>query len=236
VPREDFQQRVDELVELLELGELIRKPVRNLSLGERMKVEIAGSLLHRPDVLFLDEPTIGLDVTMQRRIRGFIGEYNARSGATTLLTSHYMADVEALCKRVIVIHHGKLLFDGDLVGLIARFAPHKTIVVDLEAGAEDPTAALQRAMDDSGGHVVEQARERITVQVPRPKTALVTTRLLAELPVVDLVVEEPAVDEVIDRVFAVPAEEAAAAAAEAAATEAAESVGPGDPDLAATPR
>src|SRR6187455_2141633 len=131
VPREDFRQRVDELVELLELGELIRKPVRNLSLGERMKVEIAGSLLHRPDVLFLDEPTIGLDVTMQRRIRGFIGEYNARSGATTLLTSHYMADVEALCKRVIVIHHGKLLFDGDLVGLIARFAPHKTIVVDL---------------------------------------------------------------------------------------------------------
>ena len=128
-----------------------------------------------------------------------------------------MADVEALCKRVIVIHHGKLLFDGDLAGLVARFAPHKTIVVDLVAGADDPTAALQRAMDDSGGHVVEHARERITVQVPRAKTALVTTRLLAELPVVDLVVEEPAVDDVIDQVFAVPAEEAAAAAAEAAA-------------------
>ena len=170
---------------------------------------------------------------MQRRIRGFIGQYNARTGATTLLTSHYMADVEALCKRVIVIHHGKLLFDGDLAGLIARFAPHKTIVVDLVAGADDPTAALQRAMDDSGGHVVEHARERITVQVPRAKTALVTTRLLAELPVVDLVVEEPAVDDVIDRVFAVPAEEAAAAAAEAAA--AADTPAP-EPDLAATPR
>jgi ABC-2 type transport system ATP-binding protein len=233
VPRPDFQERVDELVELLELGELIRKPVRNLSLGERMKVEIAGSLLHRPDVLFLDEPTIGLDVTMQRRIRGFIGEYNARTGATTLLTSHYMADVEALCKRVIVIHHGKLLFDGDLAGLIARFAPHKTIVVDLEAGAQDPTAALQRAMDESGGHVVEQARERITVQVPRPKTALVTTRLLAELPVVDLVVEEPAVDEVIDRVFAVPKE---AADAEAAAAAAETSVAGEPASIPATPR
>jgi ABC-2 type transport system ATP-binding protein len=154
-----------------------------------------------------------------------------------------MADVEALCKRVIVIHHGKLLFDGDLAGLITRFAPHKTIVVDLEAGAEDPTAALQRAMDESGGHVVEQARERITVQVPRSKTAQVTTRLLAELPVVDLVVEEPAVDEVIDRVFAVPAEEAAAAAGATPGTASAPAAastppdgGASDPDLSATPR
>ena len=88
--------------------------MRNLSLGERMKVEVVGSLLHLPQVLFLDEPTIGLDVTMQKRIRNFIAEYNERYGATVLLTSHYMADVEALCKRVIVIHHGKILFDGQL--------------------------------------------------------------------------------------------------------------------------
>ena len=112
--REDYLAMRDELVELLDVGDLVRKPVRNLSLGERMKVEIVGSLLHRPQVLFLDEPTIGLDVTMQKRIRTFVAEYNQRHGATVLLTSHYMADVEALCKRVIVIHHGRILFDGEL--------------------------------------------------------------------------------------------------------------------------
>jgi ABC-2 type transport system ATP-binding protein len=202
VSREDFRTRLDELVELLELGDLIRKPVRNLSLGERMKVEIAGSLLHRPDVLFLDEPTIGLDVTMQRRIRSFIGEYNTRTGATTLLTSHYMADVEALCKRVIVIHHGLLLYDGDLSGLVARFAPHKTIVLDLETDVPDAAASLARALEGTGGHVTEQGTDRISLRVPRNQTAAVTTRLLAELPVLDLVVEEPPVDEVIDAVFA----------------------------------
>jgi ABC-2 type transport system ATP-binding protein len=116
IPVEDYRRMVDELTELLELGPLLRKPVRNLSLGERMKCEIAAALLHRPSVVFLDEPTIGLDVTMQRRIRSFIAEYNRRFGATVLLTSHYMADVEALCQRVIVIHHGKLLFDGDIPG------------------------------------------------------------------------------------------------------------------------
>ena len=121
LPREDFQRTRDELIELLDVGDLVRKPVRQLSLGERMKVEVVGSLLHLPQVLFLDEPTIGLDVTMQKRIRSFIAEYNARYGATVLLTSHYMADVEALCKRVIVIHHGKILFDGQLAELTQRF-------------------------------------------------------------------------------------------------------------------
>ncbi|MFL5757563.1 MAG: ATP-binding cassette domain-containing protein [Chloroflexota bacterium] len=202
VTASDYRKRLDEFVELLDLGELIRKPVRNLSLGERMKVEIAGSLLHRPDVLFLDEPTIGLDVTMQRRIRSFIAEYNGRTGATTLLTSHYMADVEALCKRVIVIHHGALLYDGDLAGLIARFAPHKTIAVDLEAGAADATAVVMAAAADAGGHVVEHTPERAVLRVPRSATAAVTTWLLGALSVVDLVVEEPAIDEVIDVVFA----------------------------------
>ena len=105
------------MIELLDVGDLVRKPVRQLSLGERMKVEVVGSLLHRPQVLFLDEPTIGLDVTMQKRIRGFIAEYNRRHGATVLLTSHYMADVVALCRRVIVIHHGRIMFDGNLSAL-----------------------------------------------------------------------------------------------------------------------
>jgi ABC-2 type transport system ATP-binding protein len=198
----DYRQRVDELVELLELGDLVRKPVRNLSLGERMKCEIAGSLLHRPDVLFLDEPTIGLDVTMQRRIRAFIAAYNERTGATTLLTSHYMADVEALCKRVIVIHHGKLLYDGDLTGLVARFAPRKTITLDLEPGVAAPTRA--ELVELAGDHeaIADVANDRISLHVPRSRTAAVTTRLLAALPVLDLIVEEPPIDEVIDQVFA----------------------------------
>ncbi len=116
LPREQFTETRDELIELLDVSDLVNKPVRNLSLGERMKVEIVGSLLHLPQVLFLDEPTIGLDVTMQKRIRSFVAEYNRRHGATVLLTSHYMADVEALCKRVIVIHHGVIRYDGPLTG------------------------------------------------------------------------------------------------------------------------
>src|SRR5256886_8461985 len=120
--------------EVMKVEAPVRKPVRNLSLGERMKVEIVGSLLHRPQVLFLDEPTIGLDVTMQKRIRIFVAEYNRRHGATVLLTSHYMADVEALCKRVIVIHHGRILFDGALASLANEFAAYKTIGVVLENG------------------------------------------------------------------------------------------------------
>src|SRR5207237_4664556 len=139
IPREDFRPVRDELVDLLDVGDLVRKPVRNLSLGERMKVEIVGALLHRPRVLFLDEPTIGLDVTMQRRIRTFLAEYNQRYGATVLLTSHYMADVEALCRRVIVIHHGHILFDGNLTDLTERFAAYKTINVTLEDASVDLT-------------------------------------------------------------------------------------------------
>ena len=141
----DFTRRLAELTELLELGDLLRKPVRNLSLGERMKCEIAGSLLHYPAVLFLDEPTIGLDVAMQRRIRSFVAEYNQRTGACVMLTSHYMADVEALCRRVVVIHRGSLLFDGELSALVDRFAAHKVITVALEEGStvsDEELAAL----------------------------------------------------------------------------------------------
>ena len=115
------------MTELLDRDPLIRKPVRNLSFGERMKCAVAALLLHQPQMIFLDEPTIGLNVTLQRRIRAFIGEYNRRHGATVMLTSHYMADVEALRKRVVVIHHGQLLFDSDLSALIGGFSPHNTI-------------------------------------------------------------------------------------------------------------
>lgn len=189
----EYRHMVDELVHLLDLEELIRKPVRNLSLGERMKCEIAVALLHRPRVLFLDEPTIGLDVTMQRRIRAFIGEYNSRYHATVLLTSHYMADIEALCKRVIVIHHGHLLYDGDLSGLSERFSPHKTIVVDLQHGTADLSPY---------GDVVSAEDGRVELRVPKGETARVTSRLLTDLDIEDLTVEDPPIEDVIERVFA----------------------------------
>jgi ABC-2 type transport system ATP-binding protein len=193
IPAADYRRTLDELVALLELEPLLPKPVRNLSLGERMKCEIAAALLHRPVVVFLDEPTIGLDVTMQRRIRAFIAEYNRGTGATVLLTSHYMADVEALCKRVIVIHHGKLLFDGELADLVQRFTAHKTIVVQLK----DCDANL-----GSYGEVVSCEDGRTTLRVPKTETARVTERILADLPVIDLTVEDPPIEEVIELVFA----------------------------------
>jgi len=193
IPTADYRRMLDELTDLLNLQELLHKPVRNLSLGERMKCEIAAALLHTPQVVFLDEPTIGLDVTMQRRIRSFIAEYNKRFGATVLLTSHYMADVEALCKRVIVIHHGKLLFDGDLSRLVQKFTAHKTIIVQLE----QPDADLS-----SYGELVSHDESHYTLRVPKSETAHITERLLADLPIIDLLVEDPPIEEVIEQVFA----------------------------------
>jgi ABC-2 type transport system ATP-binding protein len=191
--REDYLAMRDELVELLDVGDLVRKPVRNLSLGERMKVEIVGSLLHRPQVLFLDEPTIGLDVTMQKRIRTFVAEYNQRHGATVLLTSHYMADVEALCKRVIVIHQGRILFDGALAGLANEFAAYKTIGVLLENG---------NAELDGYGEVISRDGDRAILRVPKAETSRVAARLLSEHEVLDLTIEEPPIEDVIELVFA----------------------------------
>ena len=196
VPQADYRSTLDELSDLLELGPLLNKPVRNLSLGERMKCEVAAALLHRPRVLFLDEPTIGLDVTMQRRIRAFIGEYNRRYGATVLLTSHYMADVEALCRRVVIIHQGKLLYDGELSELVHRFTAHKTIMVQLE----DCLADLH-----GYGVVVTCEDGYVTLRVPKAETARVTERLLADLAVIDLTVEDPPIEEVIEQVFALEA-------------------------------
>jgi ABC-2 type transport system ATP-binding protein len=194
LPEEEFKAQRDELLDLLDLGALAGKPVRNLSLGERMKAEIANSLLHRPAVLFLDEPTLGLDVTMQKRIRGFLADYNRRTGATILLTSHYMADVEALCKRVVVIHHGRLLFDGDLAELSQRFAAQRTLVIEL-ASAADLSVYGEVVGTEADGTVV-------TLRVPRASTASVTGRLLVEQTVVDLTVEDTPIEDVIELVFA----------------------------------
>ncbi len=191
--REDFVPIRDEMIELLDIGDLVRKPVRQLSLGERMKVEVVGSLLHRPQVLFLDEPTIGLDVTMQKRIRGFIAEYNRRYGATVLLTSHYMADVVALCRRVIVIHHGRIMFDGNLSALSDRFAAYKTIEVALADGSAEL---------DGYGDVLERDGDRVKLRVPKADTPRIAARLLSEQQIVDLTIEDPPIEDVIELVFA----------------------------------
>ena len=193
VDREQFKQTVDEYIEILELQDLVRKPVRQLSLGERMKVEIAAALLHRPKVLFLDEPTLGLDVPMQRRIRRFIAEYNQKEGATVLLTSHYMADVQALCKRVIVIHHGEILFDGQLSDLVHQFTGYKEIVVEPKNRATDLSRYGEIMSEDAG---------RISLRIPRAEVPEVSAKLLADVPMFDFTVEEPPIEDVIERVFA----------------------------------
>jgi ABC-2 type transport system ATP-binding protein len=197
IPDEKFKKTLNEFIDLLELRDLVQKPIRNLSLGERMKMEIVGALLHSPKVLFLDEPTIGLDVTMQRRIRSFVSDYNQRYGATVLLTSHYMADVEALCKRVIVIHHGRILFDGVLSALVDRFSAYKTVGITLEDASIDLTAY---------GEIMERDGSRVTLRVPKSTTSEVTSRLLSDLQVDDLTVEDPPIEDVIEHVFSIPAE------------------------------
>jgi ABC-2 type transport system ATP-binding protein len=193
IDRARYQKTLARLTDLLDLGDLLTKPVRNLSLGERMKCEVAVALLHEPQMLFLDEPTIGLDVTMQRKLRGFIQEYNAETGATVLLTSHYMADVQALCKRVIVIHHGLILFDGDLADLVDRFTAYKTITVKFS----NPVGDL------SGyGEVVSKGDASVTLRLPRSLAASTTARLLGDFEIADLTVLDPPIEEVIDAVFA----------------------------------
>lgn len=197
IPKDEFTKTRDEFIEILDLKDLVQKPIRNLSLGERMKMEIVGALLHRPKILFLDEPTLGLDVTMQKRIRTFIAEYNQRYDATVLLTSHYMADVEALCKRIIVIHHGKLLFDGNLSQLAEKFSAFKTIGFTLDNSDVDLSQF---------GEVVSTDGARVVMRVPKEKTSAITSRLLNDLSVEDLTVEAAPIEDVIESVFAVKKE------------------------------
>jgi ABC-2 type transport system ATP-binding protein len=205
IPPKQFRETLDEMVSLLDLELLLKKQVRSLSLGERMKCELAAALLHRPAVLFLDEPTLGVDVTMQGRIRQFIAGYNRRHGATVLLTSHYMADVTALCRRVIVIHHGRLVYDGDLSALSDRIAPFKLVQLDVET----PDLALRVA---GYGEVLEREETRVKLRVPRAETSATVARLLAEVPVVDLTVEDPPIEEVIEQIFQGSPEEGGAGA------------------------
>jgi ABC-2 type transport system ATP-binding protein len=197
VPVHEYRRMLNELTDLLELGDLLNKQVRKLSLGERMKCELAAALLHRPQVLFLDEPTIGLDVTMQARVREFVAEYNRRYGATVLLTSHYMADVTALCRRVIVINHGRLLYDGNLQRMVEQVAPHKIIHLTLHQPIALETLNRYGEVQRCDGLEVE-------LKVPRYETSRVGAQLLSELPVADVNIAEPPIEEIISEVFGQP--------------------------------
>jgi ABC-2 type transport system ATP-binding protein len=191
----DYQRSLGELDRLLDLTPIMRKPVRNLSLGERMKCELAAGLLHRPQVLFLDEPTIGLDITAQARIRTFLLEYNRLTGATILLTSHYMADVTALCERIILIHHGQLKYDGEISELSHRIAPFKLIGVALSDGAPCDLSCYGTLTEG------ENSDGKQYIQVPAEQVMSLTAQILAELPVHDLTIEDPPIESVIEAAF-----------------------------------
>ena len=198
VPQKQYERTLEELITLLDMEALLKKPVRNLSLGERMKCELVGGLLYQPDVLFLDEPTLGLDVAMQRRLRIFLKKYNKEHEVTVILTSHYMADVSALCERVMLIHHGKLIFDGALQTLAEKLAPFKlaklqfnTPPIDLE-GFLAQYPKVEQLPSENGQYVL---------RIPRAAVPKVTSELLSSMPVADLTIEDPPIEAVIDQVY-----------------------------------
>ncbi|MBX7114153.1 MAG: ATP-binding cassette domain-containing protein [Myxococcaceae bacterium] len=194
VPRPAFDQRLAELTELLELGDLVNKPTRTLSLGERMKCELVAALVHGPRVLFMDEPTIGLDVSMQVVMRDFIRRYNEKYGATLILTSHYMDDVAALCPRVIVIDKGQLSYDGSLEALAKKVRPEKRVTFRWSS-AVDPEV-LSRF-----GRVVSSQAGEAVFQLPQASVKDAVGKVLATLPVADLTVENPPLEEVMSELF-----------------------------------
>ncbi|HWD18236.1 MAG TPA: ATP-binding cassette domain-containing protein [Verrucomicrobiae bacterium] len=196
IPPERFTRTVDELTELLTVRDKLNVMVRELSLGERMKMELIAALLHQPRVLFLDEPTIGLDVLSQKTVRQFLREYNVKQKITVLLTSHYMADIQELCRRVIVIDKGRIFFDGLLSEIIDRFADAKILTI-----AWEPGAALPALDFNTFGAVVEQGPNRVQLKVKRDQVIAVCKQLLDQLPVNDIDIQETPIEDVIRQVF-----------------------------------
>jgi len=195
LPRREADETEALLVELLDCKELIQKPTRQLSLGERMKCELVAALLHRPKVLFLDEPTIGLDVSMQARMREFVQKYNQTFGATILLTSHYMEDVTALCPRVIVIDKGRLLYDDTLRALTRRLRPERHVAIRL-------SAPVQSVALPPGASIMRQTQSEFVLSVAIDQINDVVRFALAQLPVADLTIEDPPLEDVMRGLFA----------------------------------
>jgi ABC-2 type transport system ATP-binding protein len=197
IPSETLERTIAEMTELLAVKDKLNVSVRELSLGERMKMELIASLLHQPKVLFLDEPTIGLDVVSQKTVREFLREYNAKHQTTVLLTSHYMTDIQELCKRVIIIDHGTIFFDGRLSEVLDRFADFKLITIQCEGAANCSADHLGKY-----GEIVEQKPGTIQLKVKRDRVIAVCKALLDELSVTDIDIQEVPIEEVIRRIFA----------------------------------
>lgn len=189
-----FKQRLDELAVMLAIENKLTQPVRKLSLGERMKAELLAALLHHPQVLFLDEPTLGLDVNAQVAVREFLAEYNRRYQATILLTSHYMADITALCDRVLMIHQGRLIYDGSLDGLLERFAPCREVKIELVK----PVSEIELSQY---GQIESIEGQQVRFLVAREDLTNTISHLLSQLPIQDLSVNEPPIEEIIGRLF-----------------------------------
>ena len=194
VPDAEFKQRLDYLVDQLQLSDKIDTQVRKLSLGERMKCELVAALLHNPEVIFLDEPTIGLDLVSQKRIREFLRDFNRREGCTIILTSHYMQDVQELAQRVIVIDHGSLVYEGTIGTLVSQFGAEKQLKI--EFGGTDPVPSL-----DSFGSVLSVEGRVTTISVPKEVASKRASEILQAYDVVDIGVEEVSVEEVVRRLF-----------------------------------
>ncbi|MBX9791716.1 MAG: ABC transporter ATP-binding protein [Pirellulales bacterium] len=199
-----FDRTRDELVDLLGVGRLLQQPVRELSLGERMKMELIAALLHSPEVLFLDEPTIGLDVVAQHNIQVFLRHYQEARGITILLTSHYMKDVAALCRRAVIIAHGQVIYDGSLEGIRDRFSDHKIVTLDFADDAVPAEAELATL-----GTLVEVEPPRVRLRVARGQVPELLARVLATYTIADVSVEDQPLEEVIAEVFESVAEERA---------------------------
>ncbi|MDY7007600.1 MAG: ATP-binding cassette domain-containing protein [Cyanobacteriota bacterium] len=196
----EYYRRLMELTEMLSLEGKLKQPVRKLSLGERMKAELMAALLHQPKVLFLDEPTLGLDVNAQVAVREFLQEYNQRYQATVLLTSHYMADITALCKRVLLIYQGQLIYDGSLDGLLDRFAPYREVQIELLNPVSTDVDNFEQNLSNYG-EVEMFEGQSIHLLVRRENLTATVAQILAELEVQDLTVTDPPIEEVIGRVF-----------------------------------
>ncbi|HEY3860767.1 MAG TPA: ATP-binding cassette domain-containing protein [Verrucomicrobiae bacterium] len=197
LPAATFKRTVDELTDLLAVRDKLDVMVRELSLGERMKMELIASLLHQPKVLFLDEPTIGLDVVSQKTVRDFLRQHNARHKTTFLLTSHYMADIQELCQRVIIIDKGKISFDGRLGAIIDRFADFKILTISWQSGASFPAVDFTRF-----GELMEHSANRIQLKVKRDQVIAACKELLDKVPVNDIDIEEVPIEDVIRQIFA----------------------------------
>jgi ABC-2 type transport system ATP-binding protein len=189
-----YKETLSELTSLLEVEDVMQIQVRKLSLGQRMKCELIAALIHKPRVLFLDEPTIGLDVVMQQKLRDFIKDYNKKYNSTILLTSHYMKDVEQLCERIIIIDHGKVLYDGSLANIVRKYAKHKLISIVFEK-------PVLREQLEKLGKVEELVGTRAVLSIPRLRSSHVASELLDKFSVDDLNIEEPNIEEIIRDVF-----------------------------------